>query len=149
MYRLTALAAALVIGTGCVYVAEREVVYDSGGSGGTVAPSADAPFIRDAAAGCDFDEFNMDEVWWFEADVSHPRGPLEVVQVWADIWDDRADALVVSVELFPEEDPYLWFSDWLGTSLSLDCAYPHYSVDFVAYDTQEDWDAVTVFPYTY
>ena len=53
-------------------------------------------------------------------------------------------------ELYQENpDPDVWFSDWLQYSTYLDCYYGGYQVDIIAYDSYEDYDAVTVIPTTY
>ncbi len=139
---LIAVAAA-TLGTGCI-------VYETGGS---VAPPPPAPVVNDvpeileADAGCYFDRAHRDDIWLFEAVVDDPNGVYDVVSVWADVYDDWDGSLVESFELFPTDDPYLWWSDWLGSTTWLACGYGYYSVDLVAYDSLDAVDAVTVVPW--
>ena len=64
----------------------------------------------------------------------------------AEEWDGT---LVESFELFSTDDPYVWFSDWLGSSTWLDCFYQDYTVDIVAYDVLDAIDWLTIVPNTY
>jgi hypothetical protein len=57
--------------------------------------------------------------------------------------------LVESFELYPTDDPYYWWSDWLGSTTYLDPFWGGYSVDIVAYDTYEDFGYATVWAETY
>ena len=106
-----------------------------------------APEILDADAGCYFDRAYRDDIWMFDAIVDDPNGPLDVVAVWADVYDEWDGTLVESFELFPTDDPYYWFSDWLGSTTWLACGYDLYSVDIVAYDTLDAVDAITIIPW--
>jgi hypothetical protein len=103
-----------------------------------------SPIVLGAEAGCYWDSYYYDDIWYFEAEVDDPDTPYDVVEVWADIYDEWDGSWVDSFELYPTDDPYLWYSDWLGSSTYLDCFYNYYSVDFVAYDTYEDTDTLTV-----
>ena len=129
------------------------VVYSSGGGGGgggTVYPEPNyAPYINYGDAGCYYDPGYRDDIWYFEADVSDGNGPLDVVAVYADVYDGFTGQWVESFELYPTNDPYIWFSDWLGGTTWLDCFYRGYEVDFVAYDAYDAFDVITVLPYTY
>jgi len=137
----TALAIA-TLASGCI-------VYETPASvgPGPVTYINYSPEILDADAGCYFDRRFRDDVWLFEAVVDDGNGPLDVVAVWADVWDDFDGTLVESFELFPTNDPYLWYSDWLGSTTWLMCGYGYYSVDIVAYDTFEAVDAITILPW--
>ncbi len=108
------------------------------------------PVVLDAYAGVYFDDYYYDDIWVFEATVDDADGPLDVIEVFADVYDDRTGVLVDSFELFPaENDPFFWYSDWYGSSTFLDPFYRNYSVDIIAYDAYEGYDAVTVWADTY
>lgn len=133
---MTRLAiAALVLSTGCI-------VYEDGAPG----PVNRAPFVYDGEAGCYWDNYFADDVWYFEAEADDPDGVLDVVEVYADVWDERTGDWVDSFELFPTRDPYYWWSDWLGSTTWLVCGYDGYLVDLVAYDSFGAYDILTVVP---
>lgn len=144
---LTIVVAALAA-SGCI-------VYDSGpgpdpAPDDTVVVQTNAlPFITFAEAGCYWDGYYHDDIWYFEADVDDPDSPFDVVAVYADVYDGYSGAWVDGFELYPTEDPYYWFSDWLGSSTYLDCYFGGYVVDFTAYDSFETYDVVSVDPFTY
>lgn len=146
MHKLLALSAAAVFSlTGCVVHSydvddDRDVV---------VVPANYAPEVIDAYAEVSYDAYNADDIWYFEATVDDLDGPYDVISVWADVYDEFDGSFVESFELFPTDDPLLWYSDWLGSTTYLDPFYPDYTVDIVAYDTYEDYDAITIVPYTY
>jgi hypothetical protein len=108
-----------------------------------------APYILMADAGCYWEPAYRDELWYFEADVDDADSPFDVVAVYADVYDDFTGEWVDSFELFPTDDPYFWVSDWMGSSTWLDCHYGGYVVDFVAYDSFDAMDIVSVYPWTY
>lgn len=109
-----------------------------------------APVINAAEAGCYWDTYYGDNIWYFSADADDPNGVYDVISVWADVYDGPSGAWVDSFELYADpQDPYIWFSDWLGSTTYLNCGYPNYEVDIVAYDSYEDYDVVTVLPYIY
>jgi len=108
-----------------------------------------SPWVEWAEAGCYWDSFYYDDIWYFEADVSDPDGPLDVVAVYADVYDVYYGTFVDSFELFPTSNPYVWQSEWLGHTTYLDCFYSGYEVDIVAYDYYDAYDVLTVWPYTY
>jgi hypothetical protein len=149
MYRklITAISV-LPLLTGCVI----EVVDTSGGGsngGGSSINFNDAPSIDWADAGCYWDSYNGDYVWWFEADVFDRDGFYDVDAVYADIYDARG-YWVDGFELFQETPaPEIWFSDWLEFSTFLDCGYKGYTVEFTAFDVSDDFDTMEVVPYTY
>ncbi len=146
MHKLLALsAAALVSLSGCVVHS-----YDiDEPPPPVVVPDNYAPEILDAYAEVAFDAYNADDIWTFEATVDDLDGAMDVISVWADVYDEYDGSWVESFELFPTDDPRFWFSDWLGSTTLLDPYYPNYTVDIVAYDTFEDYDAVTIVPLTY
>lgn len=151
MHRTLLIAALIAAAPACIVYTPG-----NGGNGGNGGPRYEepvvvnyAPEILSAEAGCYWDGYYHDDIWYFEADVDDLDGLRDITQVWADVYDEWDGSLVESFELYPTDDPYLWFSDWLGSSTWLDCWYGNYTVDFVAYDAYEDYDVVTVRPYTY
>lgn len=130
------------------------VVYSGsgGGGGGPVyepVPNA-APYINWADAGCYYDGYFNDDIWYFQADADDIDGVFDVVAVYADVYDMRAGGQwVETFELLPTDDPYVWYSDWLGRTTYLDCYYGGYEVDIVAYDTFDAFDVMTLIPATY
>lgn len=145
MYKAPALLALAGLAlSGCV-------VYSSGGAGGAGGGSAFnySPYINWADAGCYYDAAYQDDIWYFQAEVSDGDGPLDVVEVYADIYDSFTGQWIESFELYPTDDPYVWFSDWLQYSTYLDCMYRGYEVDLVAYDSFQAYDILTVLPATY
>lgn len=132
--------AALLLTSGCI-------VYEDGGP--PPGPGNDAPEVYWADAGCYWDNYYRDDIWYFEAEVDDPDGVYDVVAVYADIYDLRTGRMEDSFELFPTNDPYYWFSDWLGSTTWLDCYYGDYVVDFVAYDSYDAYDVLSVTPFTY
>lgn len=109
-----------------------------------------APFIGDAEAGCYWDSYYRDDVWYFDAAVDDPNSVYEVTEVWADVYDEYyGPEYIESFELFPTNDPHVWFSDWMGSSTWLDCRYDGYTVDFVVYDQMGEVGYSTVWAYTY
>ena len=114
----------------------------------TTAPVSRAPSIEWAEAGCYWDPYYADNIWYFEADVRDPTGVQDVNEVYADVYDNWSGQWVDSFELFPL-DNYTWFSDWLEYSTYLDCYYRDYVVDFVAYDYAGNMDVYSVAPYVY
>ena len=109
----------------------------------------DAPVIDYADAGCYWDNYNRDYIWWFEADVFDSDGYGDVAAVYADLFDSNGH-WVDGFELFQETPaPELWFSDWLELSTYLDCSWGDYIVEFTAYDWSDAYDNVSVVPYYY
>lgn len=113
-------------------------------------PANEAPYVSDGAAFVFYDPVSDDDVWAFEAVVDDPDGVGDVIGVWADVYDEgNGGRLMESLELFPTEDPYVWYSEWLGSTSTLDPFYTEYAVDLVVYDTFEDFGWLTVVPTTY
>ncbi|MFT4979649.1 MAG: hypothetical protein ACI8S6_005561 [Myxococcota bacterium] len=108
-----------------------------------------SPYINSADAGCYYDAGYRDDIWYFEADVDDGNGPLDVVAVYADVYDGYTGQWVETFELYPTNNAHIWFSDWLGSSTWLDCYYRGYEVDIIAYDAYDAFDVLTVLPYTY
>jgi len=108
-----------------------------------------APTITYADSGCFYDASVRDDIWYFEADVDDGDGPLDVVAVYADVYDGVTGAWVESFELLPTNNDYVWYSDFMASSTWLDCFYRGYEVDIVAYDAFEEFDVVTLYPATY
>jgi hypothetical protein len=114
-------------------------------------PPANAiPWVSDAEAGCYWDGGYHDDIWYFEAYTGDANGAYDVVEVWADVYDEiHGETYIESFELYPTHDPAVWFSDWIGSSTWLDCWYDGYTVDFVAYDSLGATGVATVWAYTY
>ncbi|MCB9796810.1 MAG: hypothetical protein H6741_29265 [Alphaproteobacteria bacterium] len=141
MNRTFALLAVASLASGCVVVTDDNDT--------PPAPVEYAPYVSYADAGCYWDDYNYDFIWWFEADVWDDNGQPDISEVWADVYDARG-ALVQSFQLFREtSDPAYFFSDWLQYSTALDCYYGGYEVDIVAYDRLGYYDAVAVYPHTW
>jgi hypothetical protein len=144
MHRLLATALALSFTTGCVVYSDD---HDHQDEPVVVETANYAPVIDYAEAGCYWDSYNGDFVWYFDSQVWDSED--WVTGVYADVYDARGE-WVDSFELYNETaDPYIWFSDWLQYSTYLDCYYGGYVVDFVAYDAYEHAEIITVYPYTY
>ncbi|MEL6349674.1 MAG: hypothetical protein AAFV53_41605 [Myxococcota bacterium] len=146
MHKAAALlgVAALTL-SGCVVYSDGGV----GGGGGGATPFNFSPFVSYADAGCYYDGAYQDNIWYFEADVDDGDGPLDITQVYADVYDGYTGQYIETFELYPTNDPYIWFSDWLEYSTYLDCYYRGYEVDIVAYDAYDAFDVVTVLPATF
>jgi hypothetical protein len=144
MTRLASLAAVLSLGSACVIIDRGTTVNPD-----PWVPPNRAPVVFDAVSYCYYDAFNADDILAFEAWVDDPDGVFDVVSVFADVYDDRTGELVQSFELYPTDDPFGWFSDWLVSTTFVDCFYPFYSVDVVAYDQSDASGAITIFPATY
>lgn len=140
MTRITGLAVLLALGTGCIIVRHDHVGpdYDP-----PVVDVNDPPYVLDAYGGCGFDAELGTDVITFDASVTDPDGDLDVMQVWADVYDDASGELIESFPLYAEGGER-WWSDWLADSSYVDCWYPGYSVDVVAYDSFDAYDAVTI-----
>lgn len=113
-------------------------------------PPNAAPYVADAGAGVYWDGYYHDDIWYFEAVVDDPNGPYDIVEVWADVYDEyHGVAYVETFELYPTNDPYVWFSDWMGYSTHLDPWYDGYTVDFVVYDAHGASGYTTVWAASY
>lgn len=108
-----------------------------------------APEVTWGEAGCYWDDYNGDYIWYFQAQADDANGVYDVVAFYADVYDNYSGQLVDTFELYPTDDPYTWFSDWLGRSTYLSCNYYDYSVDLVAYDTYDAYGYMTVTPFYY
>ncbi|MFK7931700.1 MAG: hypothetical protein AB8H79_26210, partial [Myxococcota bacterium] len=115
---LPALAAITALTSGCIVV-------DDTGPNTRPAPVVVnyAPEVWDGEAGCYYDGYERDDIWYFEAVVDDLDGLGDVTSVWADVYDEFDGTLVESFELYPTDDPEVWFSDWLGRTTYLDCGY--------------------------
>ncbi len=150
MNKLLALTALVAMLPACL------IYTDSTPSGDYYDPGPDvvidynaAPQMLDAQAGCFWDRRLQDDVWYFDATADDADGPYDIVEMWADVYDDITGELIESFELVPTEDPYLWSVEYMASSVYIDCWYPWYSVDFVAIDAYEAWDSLLVYPETY
>jgi len=153
--RLLTLLALFLTTTGClVYTSDDANGRDNNGRDNDDLITFEtvdnySPEILWAEAGCYWDNANVDDIWYFETDVDDPDGVFDITAVWADVYDEWDGTLVESFELFSTDDPYVWFSDWLGSSTWLDCFYQDYTVDIVAYDALDAIDWLTIVPSTY
>lgn len=143
---LPALALVTAATSGCIVIEDdgpRNGCFDCGPD---VVITNYAPEVWDGEAGCYYDGYERDDIWYFEAAVDDADGLGDIESVWADVYDEFDGSLVESFELYPTETPGVYFSDWLGSTTWLDCGYPDYTVDLVAYDTFEDADVMTLVP---
>lgn len=136
--RLAPLVAALLAAPACI-------VYDADGPAPRGGPVNSAPFFTYADAACGWDDYYRDDVWFFEADVDDYDGSIDVVAVYADVYDTWTGAWVDGFELYPESG-ITYSSAWVGSSTYLTCGYPDYVVDFTAYDTFDATDVTSVYP---
>lgn len=141
---LSLFALSFVALTGCVVH-----TYDDDRPAPVYVPVNYAPQVVDASAGVFWDRRLQEDIWYFDAAVDDPDYVTDVVSVWADVWDERAGVLVESFELYPTNDPYIWYAEYYGRSTYLDPFYRNYTVDIVAYDTFDDFDSITVWADTY
>ncbi|MEQ1505651.1 MAG: hypothetical protein ABMB14_25685 [Myxococcota bacterium] len=142
---------AILIATAAGAATPGCVVYsdDYTPGGGVIIENA-APYVTGADAWVYYDPYYVDDIWAFEATVDDPDGVLDVASVWADVYDEGAGGVLVeSFELYPTDDPYYWYSDWLGSTTYLDPFWPSYSVDFVVYDAYDAYGYTTVWASTY
>lgn len=144
MTRLLVIPALLTATMGCIIIDadDDQVVVDQ--------PVYNTPpAVYDGEAGCYYDRNNRDDIVWFEAWVDDADGWRDVMSVWADVYDDSTGQLVQTFELYPTDDPNLWFSDWLVSTTWIDCWYPWYSVDLIAYDSFDEAGGLLIYPATY
>lgn len=135
------MALTLSLTSGCIVVADD--------NDPAPRPVNVAPYVNWADAGCYYDSYYNDFIWWFETEVWDDNGAQDVVAVYADVYDARG-TFVETFQLFPEgPTPQIWFSDWLQYSTYLDCYYSGYQIDIVAYDSFDAYDAVTIRPATF
>ncbi|MBN2798933.1 MAG: hypothetical protein JXX28_07270 [Deltaproteobacteria bacterium] len=137
---------ALALTSGCVVYEHDVDPYDAPYH----QPVNYAPEVLRADAGVYWDDYNRDDIWYFEAEVEDSNGPRDVVEVWADVYDLYEDDLYIeSFELYPTDDPWIWYSDWLGGSTWLDPYYHGYVMDIVAYDSVDQAGSLSIRPATY
>jgi hypothetical protein len=134
------LALALpIFSTGCIFI-------DGTSVSGTDNTPNDSPTIAYADAGCWYDSFEQDYVWWFEADVYDDDGAWDIDEVYADVFDTRNSSWVDSFALSTWND-ITFSADWAETWTNLTCGYGDYEVDFVAYDAWDAYDVYTIVPF--
>lgn len=104
------------------------VIYADGGPDGNGAPS-----FSYADAGCYWDDYYNDFVWYFDADVQDPDGSGDVDLVYVDVYDGVTGRFVDTFDLAPEAGAN-WFSAWVASSTYMDPAYGQYYVEFTAVD---------------
>ena len=135
---ITLLALSLTT-TGCILVTEGEP-HDTYNY---------APTINWADAGCFWDSYYYEDIWYFDADVSDFDGLYDVVSVYADVYDTATGRWIETFELDPTNDPSFWSSTWFADTTYVSCYYGGYEVDITAYDTFNDYDIITIKPYTF
>jgi len=102
------------------------------------------PEIQDGQATCYWDNYNRDDVFFFDAIVWDYDNLGDITQVYADVytWDGY---LVQTFDLYRDEyDASYWWSDWLASTTALQCGGVQYDVDLVAYDYAGNFDVITV-----
>lgn len=104
-----------------------------------------APEAYLVEAGCYWDSYYGDYVWYFDAEVDDPNGWGDVMEVWADVYDEYTGEWIDSFYLEPMDEFY-WTSAWLQGSTWLDYYYPYYVVDFVPYDYAGAYSITSVYP---
>lgn len=104
-----------------------------------------APELTYTDAGCYWDPYYADYVWYFEADADDAEGALDVEMVYADVYDDYTGEWVDGFDLLPDQG-ITWFSAWVGGSTYLDCTWAGYVVDITAVDTAGARDIETLYP---
>jgi len=110
------------------------------------APVNRAPVVAWAEAGCTWDPYAYDWVWWFDAEVGDPDGLADVWEVYADVIDEWNGEIADSFLLESWGDGY-WSTEWFQYQTWLDCRYGPYLVEFVAYDVYEAYDVYATYPY--
>ena len=125
------------------------VVYESDAPAPVEPVPNYAPAVTWAEAGCYWDAYSGDYIWYFEAQADDPNGVYDVVDLWADVYDNASGQWIDSFQLYPTNDPYTWFSDWLGSSTYVSCNYYNYVVEFVAYDSYDEYGILDVAPLYY
>ena len=148
MRLFTASALIATLTSGCYVYTSDVDPYDSYDSGYDTVLNY-APDVLDGEAGCYYDGAYNDDIWYFDAVVDDFDGVSDVMQVWADVYDEYDGQLIESFELYRTDNGMAWFSDWMGSSTYLNCYYSNYTVDIVAYDYWEDMDYITIIPFTY
>jgi hypothetical protein len=133
--RALPMAAAALALPACYYVHDD----------GPPAPVDTAPYITYADAGCYWDDYYRDYVWYFDVDVEDVEGAKDVVAVYADVYDEWDGSWVDGFDLY-YEGGVTWYSAWVGHTTYLDCGYPDYVVDITAVDSWNDADVVSVYP---
>jgi len=148
MQKLAVTAALLSLFTGCVVYSDGPAPPPHGSSAPPVFVNS-PPSVYGADAGCYWDSTTGQDRWYFQASADDPDGVYDVVDMWAYVYDEWDGSLVQSFELYPTDDAYTWYTDYPAQSTGLDCWYSDYSVDFVAYDSYDDSDVMTVWANTY
>lgn len=108
-----------------------------------------SPVVVDADAGCFWDQYLHDEVWYFEAEVDDYDGLSDIVAVEALVYDEwRGDRWVDGFDLEPTADPWVWYTEVRASRTALDCTYPGYVVEFWVWDWFDAVDVLAVYPRT-
>lgn len=138
MTRIVTTALLLAISTGCIIVDRRP-------DPTPVVPVVNsAPYVFDAVGACYYDAYNRDDIVYFDVTVDDPDGIYDVVSVYVDVVDELRGEIVQTFELYPTDDPYRWFSDWLVSTTWVDCFDPYLSVDVYVYDQFDAYGVSTI-----
>ena len=113
-----------------------------------MGPVDRAPWFNYAESGCFWDGRYGDDFWYFYADVDDPEGPMDVVDVVADVYDNWSGEWIDGFDLAPL-NAYEWYSEFPSHVTWLDCFYRDYDVVFTAFDSYGVASSVAVMPYTY
>lgn len=113
-----------------------------------VGPHNASPWFNFAESGCFWDGHYGDDIWYFYADADDPNGPMDVVEVYADVYDSWDGAWIDGFELVPL-NAYEWYSEFPAHNTWLDCFYRGYDVVFTAVDSFGASATLSVMPYTY
>ncbi len=131
------------LATGCVVYEDDVHVVPAP----VVVPADGPPWVDGADAFVWYDAYTGDFPWTFEAWVGDPMGPYDVVDVWADVWDEWAGGIYVgSYQLLPTSDP-AYYAVSVGYT-GLDPYWGGYTVDVAAYDAQGSYTWITIIPAT-
>ena len=139
MKTIITLLALSFTATGCIVVTE----------GGPHTTLNHTPTINWADAGCYWDNYYYEDIWYFEANVSDFDGVYDVVSVYADVYDTYNGRWIETFELAPTNDPSFWSSTWFADTTYTSCYYGGYEVDITAFDSFNDYDVITIRPYTF
>jgi len=109
-----------------------------------------SPEVVDADAGCVWDGYLGEDVWYFEAEVDDYDGLGDIVSVEAHVYDDwHGGRWVDGFELDPTADRWVWYTEYPEHVTALDCHYRGYTVEFYVWDWWGDVGTLAVWPSTY
>lgn len=106
-----------------------------------------APVVSDAEAGVYWDDIAWADYWYVDAFVDDPDGPLDVSEVWANVYT-RSGRLVDTFELEPIDNYGRWSIEFDAAYAPLD-PYGDYTIELQAFDAYGASGYATIVPYTY